>query len=173
MGKMGHFKISEHKKVGHFEKKARDRFENDERTENEYVQFWGISITNAYDITWKIHPPHTFWGISSNPPNQQIRAWRKYQFEIPPEGTEFLSLLFFSEVPLFWFNHTFKNNWSTSMNIYTFGALLTLRIQYEYTQTQCEEGASDVNFHLRIPIIIRDLENIIKPGFVSSNSAGR
>ena len=59
------------------------------------------------------------------------------------------------------------------MNIYTFGALLTLRIQYEYTQTQCEEGASDVNFHLRIPIIIRDLENIIKPGFVSSNSAGR
>ena len=47
------------------------------------------------------------------------------------------------------------------MNIYTFGALLTLRIQYEYTQTQCEEGASDVNFHLRIPIIIRDLENII------------
>ena len=103
MGKMGHFKISEHKKVGHFEKKARDRFENDERTENEYVQFWGISITNAYDITWKIHPPHTFWGISGNPPNQQIRAWRKYQFEIPPEGTEFLSLLFFSEVPLFWF----------------------------------------------------------------------
>ena len=74
---------------------------------------------------------------------QKIRAWRKYQFEIPPEGTEFLNLLFFSEMPLFWFNHTFKNNWSTSMNIYTFGALLTLRIQYEYTQTQCDEDARD------------------------------
>ena len=25
------------------------------------------------------------------------------------------------------------------------GALFTLRIQYEYTQTQCQEGAKDVN----------------------------
>ena len=102
---------------------------------------------------------------------QKIRAWRKYQFEIPPEGTEFLNLLFFSEMPLFWLNHTFKNNLSTSIKIYTFGARLTFSMSN--TQTQCEKGASDVNFHLRIPIIIRDLENIIKPGFVSSNSAGR
>ena len=34
---------------------------------------WNCSIfghfrKNAYAITWKIYPPHTFWGISSNPP---------------------------------------------------------------------------------------------------------
>ena len=29
--------------MGHFEKKARDRFENEKRTENEYLRFWGIS----------------------------------------------------------------------------------------------------------------------------------
>ena len=43
MGKMGHFRKNEHKKVGHFEKKARDRFENEKNTEIEHVRFWGIS----------------------------------------------------------------------------------------------------------------------------------
>ena len=57
---MGHFRKSEQEKVGHFEKKARDQFQNEKRTENEYVQFWGILKTNAYAITWTIHPPHTF-----------------------------------------------------------------------------------------------------------------
>ena len=33
------------------------------------------------------------------------------------------------------------------MNIDITGDLLTMRIQYLYTQTQCEEGASDVNGH--------------------------
>ena len=32
------------------------------------VRFWGISKTNVYAITCKIHPPQSFWGISSNPP---------------------------------------------------------------------------------------------------------
>ena len=48
MGKMGHFRKNEQKKVGHFEKKARDRFENEKRTQNEYVRFWGISGKIAY-----------------------------------------------------------------------------------------------------------------------------
>ena len=64
---MGHYRNFEHKKVGHFEKKARDRFENEKRTENEYVRFWGISGKNAFAITCKIYPPHTFWGISRYP----------------------------------------------------------------------------------------------------------
>ena len=33
------------------------------------------------------------------------------------------------------------------MNIDTTGALLTFRIQYENTQTQCKDGASDFNVH--------------------------
>ena len=43
MGKMGNFRNFENKKIRHFEKKARDRFENEKRTQNEYVRFWGIS----------------------------------------------------------------------------------------------------------------------------------
>lgn len=46
---MGYSKIFEHKKVGHFEKKARDQVENEKRTENEYVRFW--------DISGKMHMP--------------------------------------------------------------------------------------------------------------------
>ena len=33
------------------------------------------------------------------------------------------------------------------MNIDVTGALFTLIFQYEYTQTQFQEGASDVNVH--------------------------
>ena len=33
------------------------------------------------------------------------------------------------------------------MKIGITGALFTLRIQYEYNQTQCNEGATDVNVH--------------------------
>ena len=64
IGKMGHFRKNELKKVGHFEKKTRDRFENEKRTENEYVRFWGISGKNTYALTWKIPPSNAFWGIS-------------------------------------------------------------------------------------------------------------
>ena len=67
MGKMGHFRKNEYKKVGHFEKKARDRFENEKRTENEYVRFWGISGKIAYALTCKIPPSKAFWGISRYP----------------------------------------------------------------------------------------------------------
>ena len=35
------------------------------------------------------------------------------------------------------------------MNIYTFSALFTLRIQYEYYPTQYEEGAKYDNVHQR------------------------
>ena len=74
MGKMGHFRKNEQKKVGHFEKKARDRFENEKRTENEYVRFWGISGKICIALTWKIPPSHAFWGISRYPP--YILIWR-------------------------------------------------------------------------------------------------
>ena len=40
-----------------------------------------------------------------------------------------------------------QGNGSISKEIDFTGALFTLRIQYEYTQTQCKEGASDVNIH--------------------------
>ena len=43
IGKMGHFKKFEHKKVGHFKKLARDLFLNGKGTENEILRFWGIS----------------------------------------------------------------------------------------------------------------------------------
>ena len=43
IGKMGHFKKFEHKKVGHFKKLARDQFYNWKWTENEILRFWGIS----------------------------------------------------------------------------------------------------------------------------------
>ena len=43
MGKIGHFKIFEHKKVGHFEILARDQFLNSKGTENEILRFLGIS----------------------------------------------------------------------------------------------------------------------------------
>ena len=39
------------KKWGISGKKARDRFENEKRTENEYVRLWGISGKIAYAIT--------------------------------------------------------------------------------------------------------------------------
>ena len=61
---MGHFRKNEHKKVGHFEKKTRDRFENEKRTENKYVRFWGISAKIAYALTCKIPPSKAVWGIS-------------------------------------------------------------------------------------------------------------
>ena len=37
-----------------------------------------------------------------------------------------------------------SSNWSQLTNPDISGALYTLRIQYEYTQTQCEDGARDV-----------------------------
>ena len=43
IGKMGHFKYFEHRKVGHFGFFARDHFENRKGTENEIIRFWGIS----------------------------------------------------------------------------------------------------------------------------------
>ena len=45
------FRKNEHKKWGISRKKARDRFENEKRTENEYIRFWGISGKNAYALT--------------------------------------------------------------------------------------------------------------------------
>ena len=68
MGKKGHFRKNEQKKVGISRKKARDRFKNVKRTENEYVRFWGISGKIAYALTCKILPSKAFWGISRYPP---------------------------------------------------------------------------------------------------------
>ena len=46
-----------------------------------------------------------------------------------------------------------QSNLNPNMNIDLAGALLTLRIQCEFTQTNCKEGVSDVNDHYRTPII--------------------
>ena len=46
--------------------KTRDRFSKGKRTENEHVRFLGISRKNAYVLTCKIYPSHTFWVISWN-----------------------------------------------------------------------------------------------------------
>ena len=43
---MRHFKIFEHGAVRLFEQKARDRFELENKTNNEYDLFWGSSKTN-------------------------------------------------------------------------------------------------------------------------------
>ena len=51
MRKMGHFKVFEYKKVGHFEEKSRDQFENGKRIENECVRFFDISQKNANAVT--------------------------------------------------------------------------------------------------------------------------
>ena len=40
------------------------------------------------------------------------------------------------------------------MNIDISGALLTSQTQYEYTQIQCGEGASEVNIDYKTPIIL-------------------
>ena len=69
IGKMGHFKIFEHKKVGHFKILARDQYENWIGTENEIYRFVGISKFKANAITWQNHLSHTFWGISYYFPN--------------------------------------------------------------------------------------------------------
>ena len=44
-------KYFEHKKVGHFEFKARDQFSNTKRTEIESLRFWAISNLTAKAIT--------------------------------------------------------------------------------------------------------------------------
>ena len=38
------------------------------------------------------------------------------------------------------------------MNVHVFGALFTLRIQYQYIQTQCNGGAKYVNVYLKTHI---------------------
>ena len=43
-------------------------------------------------------------------------------------------------------------------NIYIFGAPFTFRIQY--TQTQCKEGAKDVNGHLGLVLV--NAQNLLK-----------
>ena len=43
-GKMGLFSNFKHNKVGYFEKKARDQFQNGESTEIKYVRFRGILV---------------------------------------------------------------------------------------------------------------------------------
>ena len=45
------------------------------------------------------------------------------------------------------------------MNIDITGALFALRIQYEYTQTDCKEGASDFNINW-MTVIIFDRDTI-------------
>ena len=44
---MGHFKDFELWKVGHFEEKSRDQFQNEKGTEHECVRFFDISNKNA------------------------------------------------------------------------------------------------------------------------------
>ena len=51
MGKMGHFKKFEDKKVGHFKKLTRDQIKNRKGTENEIRRFWGISKNYENAIT--------------------------------------------------------------------------------------------------------------------------
>ena len=48
------------------------------------------------------------------------------------------------------------------MNIDITGALFLLRIQYEYTQTQYDEGASDVNVHRRTPITFLQWKSFVQ-----------
>ena len=45
-----------------------------------------------------------------------------------------------------------KTNGSQFKNPDISGALYTLRIQYSYTQTQCEDGARDVRVLLMTPV---------------------
>ena len=47
------------------------------------------------------------------------------------------------------------------MNINFSDALFRLSIQFEYTQTQFKEGATDFNIHGRTPIIIYDKTHLI------------
>ena len=60
MGKMGHFKKFEHKKVGQFKKLIRDQFQNRKRTENEILRFWGISKNYEKALTWQNPLSHVF-----------------------------------------------------------------------------------------------------------------
>ena len=43
-----------------------------------------------------------------------------------------------------WYMGPNQNNRGQSKNLDIFGALDTLKIQYKYTQTLCEDGARDV-----------------------------
>ena len=48
-----------------------------------------------------------------------------------------------------------KGNATPQMNIDIFGALLRLRIQYEYTRTQCKEGDKYVTYYMSLVISIK------------------
>ena len=41
----------------------------------------------------------------------------------------------------------FRDSDDISINVDNTGALFTLITQYEYNQTQCKEGVSDINVH--------------------------
>ena len=91
-GKMGLFRNFEHNKVGHFEKKARDRLEKEKRAENVYARFWGISGKNACLIRCKICPPYTLWAISSTRTFPELsRLWTRasvrHVISTPTSGT--------------------------------------------------------------------------------------
>ena len=50
------------------------------------------------------------------------------------------------------------------MNIDITGALFTLWIPFEYTRTQCKEGASEVNFHWWTP-----MKKLLEKKFILDN----
>ena len=58
-GRMGYFKYFDHKKVDHFQRKGRDQFSLEKGPEL-ISRFWGISIKNAYSITYVSPPSHAF-----------------------------------------------------------------------------------------------------------------
>ena len=76
-GKMGLFKNFEHNKVEHFEKKARDRFENEKRTENEHVRFWGIS-GKMHMLSREKYLLHMLYGASQD--TSRIIISNEFQF---------------------------------------------------------------------------------------------
>ena len=66
--------------------------------------------------------------------SKRSRASGLYQFEIPPGETESLNLLFFSEMTLFWFNQSLKNN-PSPWNIFALTALQVAKILMREKET--------------------------------------
>ena len=57
--------FSNHSKKFWFKNRGISKSDNIKKRGTETVRFWGILKTNAYVITWKICPIHTFLGIPS------------------------------------------------------------------------------------------------------------
>ena len=85
--KLGHFRKNEHEKVGHFEKKHVINFKTEKAPKLNMSDFWAFQEKNAYAITWKISPPHPFWGISRNPRSYIQRSMHQSRSVLDPVGS--------------------------------------------------------------------------------------